>query len=127
MADRRTNIPQSRRRRIRSYFGSEANIIPKTCRGYLDGWLRRDFDDLGRAYRHLRHFNAYVNRWGPSNPRWLKMCLRALKLPGGAGAIREPYGMPPDAELRQFAEGLTRLGIPELSDLANLAGLSDIS
>ena len=57
-------------------FGSEANVIPQTYRQYLDCWLDRDFDGLGAAYRHLRRFNEYVNRWGPSNPRWLKMCLR---------------------------------------------------
>ena len=104
-------------------FGSEANIIPKTYRSYLDCWLQRDFDGLGKAYRHLRHFNDYVNRWGPSNPRWLKMCLRVLELPGGAGAIREPYGMPSDAELKTFGEGLVQLDIPELTDLARAAGL----
>jgi 4-hydroxy-tetrahydrodipicolinate synthase len=98
-------------------FGSEGNVIPKTYRSYLDHYLSGDTAALGRAYSDLRSFNQFVNRWGPSNPRWLKMAMRILELPGGAGAIREPYRMPSDAELLKFRDGLVRLDIAEVNEL----------
>jgi hypothetical protein len=36
--------------------------------------------------------------------------------------LRKPYLMPPDEVLRDFAERLFRLGIPEIDDVADAAG-----
>ena len=104
-------------------FGSEANIIPKTYRRYRDLSVEGRSKEAGIAYSELRRFNAFVNRWGPSNPRWLKMAMRVLDLPGGRGAIREPYLMPPESELKVFADGLIALDIPELNGLLKRVGL----
>ena len=65
----------------------------------------------------------YVTRWPNSTPRWIKMAMRVLRLPGGEGGLRSPYLMPSDAEVEDFQAGLLRLGIPEITSLARAAGL----
>ena len=105
-------------------FGSEANLIPRTYRRLLDLHQARDFDGMAETYAQLRRCGAYVTRWGPSNPRWLKMGMKALKLPGGANGPRAPYRLPPDDEMRRFTDGLLRLGIPEIAEQARAAGLA---
>ena len=104
-------------------FGSESNIIPRTYAAYRDCWNKGDIKGAGEAYRAVRKFNDFVNRWGPSNPRWLKMAMRVLKLPGGAGAIREPYRMPAEADLKKYGEGFVAMNIPELNEICREAGL----
>ena len=58
-------------------FGSELNVVPKTYRAYLDAWLAHDVLAIRTAYANLRRCGQYLNRWGPSNPRWIKMAMRA--------------------------------------------------
>ena len=106
-----------------SLFGSEGGIIPKTIRQLLDLYEARQFDEMVKVYAHIDRFNKYAGQWGPPAPRWYKMAMRVLKLPGGEGGLREPYLMPPDEEIRRFADGLVRLGIPEINDQARAAGL----
>jgi dihydrodipicolinate synthase/N-acetylneuraminate lyase len=107
----------------RGIFGTEANLIPKTQRSYLDAYESRDFRKLGRVYADLTRFNEHVLQWYPSVARAIKMGMRLLKLPGGEGGLREPYRMPPAKEYKRFADGLLRLGIPEIEAQARAAGL----
>ena len=51
------------------------------------------------------------------------MAMKVLKLPGGDGGARGPYLMPPDDEVQKFADGLLRLRLPEIDELALAAGL----
>ncbi len=46
-----------------------------------------------------------------------------FKLPGGEGGLRKPYLMPTDAELERFTTGLLALGLAEIDQLAQAAGL----
>ena len=48
--------------------------------------------------------------------------MKAFKLPGGEGGVREPYRMPPDAEIKTFIEGLIKLGLPEIEEQARASG-----
>jgi dihydrodipicolinate synthase/N-acetylneuraminate lyase len=96
-----------------------SNIIPKTVRQYVDLYENGNFDELARVYADLERFNRYVEQW--SGARWQKMALKVLKLPGGAGGLRLPYLMPPDDEVERFADGLFRLGLPEIDELAHAA------
>ncbi|MGZ5119782.1 MAG: hypothetical protein ACXWIH_27370, partial [Burkholderiales bacterium] len=95
----------------------------KTQRSYLEAYESRDFEQLGRTYAQLVRFNDYVAQWYPSVARAIKMGMRLLKLPGGEGGLREPYRMPPEKEYEAFADGLLRLGIPEIEEQARAAGL----
>tara|TARA_B100000315_G_scaffold254843_1_gene296760 strand:- start:747 stop:1691 length:945 start_codon:yes stop_codon:yes gene_type:complete len=101
----------------------EANIIPKTFRRYLDLYESGDFDALGRVYADLQRFNRHVGKWHSGSPRWLKMTMKVLKLPGGEGGVRLPYLMPEDDEAESFTDGLLRLRLPEIDELAGAAGL----
>lgn len=95
-------------------LGAEANIIPKTFREYLDHYESGDLNELGRTYAQLYRFSTYVRPWHHASPRWLKMAMAVLDLPGGGGGLRSPYQMAPGDELRRFGDGLAELGIPEL-------------
>ena len=104
-------------------FGTEANIIPKTQRRYLEAFDRQNFAELGRLATHIVRFGDLVSRWSPSVPRALKMAMKFLKLPGGEGGLREPYRMPPPKEYKTFTDALLKLGIPEIAEQAKAAGL----
>ena len=101
----------------------EGNILPKTFRRYLDFFEQKKFEELALIYSDINRFIRYVRRWQSSTPRWLKMAMRIFKLPGGEGGLREPYRMPSDQEVQQFADGLLRLGLPEIEEQARAAGL----
>lgn len=103
---------------------AEANVVPKTYRRYIDCYANGNFDELARIYASLKRFNRYVSHWNPSNPRWIKMALRAFRLPGGAGGVREPYCMPEPAQIAKFTDGLLRLRLPEIDEMARAAGLN---
>lgn len=105
-------------------FGSDATALPKTFRAFVAALERGDLAEANKAYAALVRFDHFVRRWNPSNPRWFKMTMRVLRLPGGEGGVREPYGMPSAEELKKFEDGLLRLDIPELNEQARAAGLS---
>ena len=104
-------------------LGTEANIIPKTYRRFIDGYESKDIAAMAKAYGEIQHFLSYVGKWGSGPTRWIKMCMRVLKLPGGEGGVREPYRMPPDDEMASFTEGLLKTGVPEIMEMARAAGL----
>lgn len=104
-------------------FSTEANIVPKTLRRYLNLYQENNFTEMAKAYADLRKFDQYVRKWNPSIPRWIKMSMKVLKLPGGEGGPREPYRLPPADELHRFTDGLLKLNIPEIDEQARVAGL----
>jgi dihydrodipicolinate synthase/N-acetylneuraminate lyase len=97
-------------------LSAEANILPKTFRQYLDAYAGNRTADLGVLYAQLYRFSRYVNPWHHASPRWIKMTMAVLGLPGGRGGPRAPYRMAPPAELRRFKDGLLALGIPEVTE-----------
>ena len=103
-------------------FAAEANIIPKTFRLFIDHAEAGRFDAAGNALADIRRFNKLIMQWGPC-ARWIKMCMRILRLPGWEGGLRKPYLMPPDDDLRGFADALLRLRKPEIDAIAHAAGL----
>jgi dihydrodipicolinate synthase/N-acetylneuraminate lyase len=105
-------------------FGSEANVIPRTFRDFVETFAGGSAGEIGAALPALLAFDQYVRKWNPSNPRWIKMAWHVLRLPGGAGGPRMPYLLPEPAELDRFARGLRALDIPELTALADAAGIA---
>jgi dihydrodipicolinate synthase/N-acetylneuraminate lyase len=83
-------------------LGAEANILPETHALYVSHCGKGVTAALGLEYRSIKRFTQLVSRHGTS-PRWLKMALRVLGLPGGQGGPRRPYLMPGDIVLRRFA------------------------
>lgn len=98
-------------------LAAEANILPGTFRQYLDHYRANRTAELGQVYRQLYRFSRYVQPWHSASPRWIKMSMAVLGLPGSQGGVRAPYRMPPAAELQRFADGLGALGIPEIGEL----------
>lgn len=94
-------------------LGAEANILPVTHRAFAACCDRGDLAGAGGPLRDIRRFTRFVSAWGPS-PRWLKMAMRVLGLPGGAGGPRPPYLLPGEETLATFARGLRGLNIAEI-------------
>jgi len=103
-------------------FAAEANIIPRTFREFIDHAEAGRFEAAGKTLAGIRRFNRLIMQWGPC-ARWIKMCMKILRLPGWEGGLRKPYLMPPDDEMRAFADALLRLGLPEIDAMARAAGL----
>jgi dihydrodipicolinate synthase/N-acetylneuraminate lyase len=103
-------------------FAAEANIIPGTFREFIDHAQAGRFDAAGRTLADIRRFNRLIMRYGPC-ARWIKMCMRILRLPGWQGGLRKPYLMPGDDAMHDFANALLRLRVPEIDAMARAAGL----
>jgi 4-hydroxy-tetrahydrodipicolinate synthase len=104
-------------------LGAEANFIPRTFRRYIDLYEARKFDELSQVYASITRVSQFVEQWKASTPRWIKLAMRAFKLPGGEGGVREPYLMLEDAEVQRFMIGALRLDVPEINEMAQAAGL----
>lgn len=102
-------------------IGGELNMLPKTYRRYLDLYAADRLRDAALVYADLKRFNRYVKQWRGAHPRWIKMMMKAFDMPGWH--IRGPYRMPDDAEIARFLEGLLKLRIPEIDELATAAGM----
>jgi 4-hydroxy-tetrahydrodipicolinate synthase len=96
---------------------AEGNIIPATFRAYADAISAGDTETAAINYRHLRNLAAFATPWKSAGPRWLKLAIRVLGLPGAGGALREPYLMPDEADQARFRAGAAALGIPEIDEL----------
>jgi len=104
-------------------LGGDINIIPGTYRRYIDLFAEGRLEELGRVYADIKRYLAFMAPWNPAPTRWIKMAMQVLKLPGGEGGIREPYQIPPAEEMERFTRGLLSLGIPEIEEQAECAGL----
>ena len=104
-------------------FAAEANIIPATFRRLIDHYDAGRMTEAGKALADMRRFNRLAMQWGPC-ARWIKACMKILKIPGWEGGLRKPYLMPPDDEMEEFALALLALRIPEIDAMAHAAGLS---
>lgn len=100
-----------------------ANILPKSFQRFLTLAEQGPSDELASVYAGLLRFMQLVERWRQGVARWEKMAMRVLKLPGGQGGLRPPYQMPSEEELQAFAQGLLKVGLPEMDELAAAAGL----
>jgi 4-hydroxy-tetrahydrodipicolinate synthase len=99
-------------------LAAEPNIIPHSCRRVLSAFETNDLQTLRTSFAHLLRFGTIVNRWAPSTARWVKMAMKVLDLPGGNGALREPYVMPPPAELEEMARAFEELDVRRVEGLA---------
>ena len=104
-------------------LGAQANLIPKTFRDYIDLYEAGKLTEANKVYGDMKRVAQFVKRWQPSTPRWIKLALKAFKLPGWEGGVREPYVLPDDTELARFIDGALRLDVPEINEMARAAGV----
>lgn len=102
-------------------IGAEMNMIPKTYRRYMDLFVSGDYAEAARVYADIARFNGYVRNWQSAHPRWIKMMMAILEIPGAA--IREPYLPSTQAQRDDFGRGLFQLNLPEVNELARKIGL----
>jgi len=103
-------------------LGAEANIIPQTFRRYLDAYTAGDAAELTRSYAELLRFGDYTRQFQTASPRWIKMSMTLLGLPGAAGGVRDPYRDAPADELERFAAGFRQLDVREVQEGLAAAG-----
>jgi dihydrodipicolinate synthase/N-acetylneuraminate lyase len=102
-------------------IGGEQNMLPKTFRRYLDLYESGKVVEAAQVYADLKRFMRYITKWRGAFPRPIKMMMKIFRQPGWT--LRGPYKMPPDDELQKFAEGLLKLHIAEIGEMARAAGL----
>ena len=100
-----------------------ANIIPGSFQRFIELAEQGRSEELATLYSGILRFVQLVERWQPGGARWEKMAMKVLKLPGGEGGLRPPYAMPAADELQALADGLLRVGLPEVDTMAQAAGL----
>jgi 4-hydroxy-tetrahydrodipicolinate synthase len=103
-------------------LGAEANILPRTFARYLALYQSGDLGQLADVYAELLRFSDFVGQWQSASPRWLKMAMTVLVLPGAAGGARSPYQAAPEAELARFRAGLESLEVREIRERLNTVG-----
>ncbi len=103
-------------------IGGEQNMLPKTFRRYMDLFESGKIVEAAQVYADLKRFMRYITKWRGAFPRPIKMMMKVFKQPGYT--LRGPYNMPPDDELQKFADGLLKLRIPEIDEMARAAGLN---
>jgi dihydrodipicolinate synthase/N-acetylneuraminate lyase len=92
------------------YQSAEANVAPNLARAVTERFAAGDLAGAADAFAHLTRLGSVLDQWAPSSARPIKMALKALQLPGGNGAIRPPYLLPPAAELERMRELLDATG-----------------
>ena len=102
---------------------AEANILPRTYRRYADLLSLGQTQEAAKAYAELQRFAHAVAPWRGANPRWIKMAMRILHLPGGAGTVREPYLLPGEEDFERLTARLLSSGIAEITDYAREANI----
>lgn len=96
-----------------------ANFIPRTYRLFADLYEAGDHAAMGKVYTDIRRVTAYCDQWvKASSPRVHKMVMRAFRLPGWEGGVREPHMMYDDAEIDRFRTGALALDVPEINEMA---------
>jgi 4-hydroxy-tetrahydrodipicolinate synthase len=100
------------------------NLIPGTFRRYLDAVHCHRADEEADLYGQIQRLRQYSEQWPGGTPRWIKLALHALHLPGGRGGPRPPYLPLTETAVRQFLADARNLHIPEITDLLSVVTLA---
>lgn len=98
------------------YMAAEPNIAPYLCQSIVEHWMVGDIRGCAAAVANLWRIATIVNRWAPSNARWIKMAMKVLGVPGGTGHLRPPYLLPDQVELDQMKAALDTLGFLKIEN-----------
>ena len=95
----------------------QANVVPRLCNAVMDSFRDGDLASYREMYATLYRFSNITDRWG-SNPRWIKMGMKILDLPGaGGGRVRPPYLLPGEAEQNEMSAAMDAIGIRRIEGL----------
>lgn len=100
------------------YMAAEPNIAPYLCRAIVEHYVAGDIRACAAAVADMWRIAAIVNRWAPSNARWIKMAMKVLGVPGGTGFLRPPYILPDQGELDEMKRALDALGFWKIENAA---------
>jgi 4-hydroxy-tetrahydrodipicolinate synthase len=98
-------------------LGVEANVIPATCREFIDAYESGREEEMHAAHAAMQRFSRFARQFPGANVRWVKMAWAAFGLPGG-GSLRLPYLPASEAEVEAFRRDALSLQIPEIDALA---------
>jgi dihydrodipicolinate synthase/N-acetylneuraminate lyase len=94
------------------YINPAGNIIPYLCRSLVDAWMAGDLKQVARSNHAIQRFLRIVNQWAPSTARWVKMAMKIMGT--DSGALRLPYLLPPEEELRKMADQFSAMQLQAL-------------
>jgi 4-hydroxy-tetrahydrodipicolinate synthase len=98
-------------------LGVEANVIPATCREFIDAYEAGREEEMHAAHAAMQRFSRFTRQFPGANVRWVKLAWDAFGLPGG-GSLRLPYIRASEAEVEAFRRDALALQIPEIDALA---------
>jgi 4-hydroxy-tetrahydrodipicolinate synthase len=91
------------------------NLIPGTCRQFLEAARSSRSDEEARMRGHIERLRRFAGQFPGGSPRWIKLAMRTMRLPGGMGGPRPPYLPPSAAETEHFRLRALALDIPEIN------------
>jgi 4-hydroxy-tetrahydrodipicolinate synthase len=92
------------------------NLIPGTFLRYVDAARSGRAGEEADLRAQIQRLVRYAGQQPGGTPRWIKLALHALHLPGGRGGPRRPYLPPADAAVAQFRIDALALDIPEITE-----------
>lgn len=98
------------------------SFLPRTTRRYLDLFEAGQIEEAARSYLDLVRFERAGTPWHMRS--MMAMPLKAFKLAGKDGAVRDPYVPVPEADIARYLSAVLSLNIPEVTELATEAGLT---
>ena len=116
-----TNVIPGLAMGARGLMQAEGNLTPFLLHSIVDQMQAGDIAAAGETYLDLMRLFGICNKWSPSTARYVKMGWKVLGLPGGNGYLREPYRLPPQAELDQMAALFKKMRLSELEAAAEKA------
>jgi 4-hydroxy-tetrahydrodipicolinate synthase len=91
------------------------NLIPSTFRQFLEAARSGRSDEESQMQEHIERLRRFAGQFPGGSPRWIKLAMRAMNLPGGMGGPRPPYLPPSATETEQFRLQALALDIPEIN------------
>jgi dihydrodipicolinate synthase/N-acetylneuraminate lyase len=91
------------------------NLIPGTFRRFLEAARSGRSGEQSQLQMYIERLRRFAGTFPGGSPRWIKLAMREMNLPGGTGGPRPPYLPPSVTEAEQLRRQALALDIPEIS------------
>jgi 4-hydroxy-tetrahydrodipicolinate synthase len=108
-------LPAAARGDVAGVVSALPNVIPGTFRQLLQAARAGRSDEESRMQGHIDRLRRFARQLPGGSPRWIKLAMQVMHLPGGLGGARPPYLPPSATEPEQFRRQLLALDIPEIN------------